>query len=97
MMLWKAEKPCNRIPSNEPLAVMEWKVNHFLNQAVHKQNVGAHNNRQGDIRWLRDTSCRDGMKDFIGYAVLVQDTKTPKLLSCLRIQAGAERLFLTLP
>jgi hypothetical protein len=97
MTLWKAEKPCNRIPSNEPLAVMEWKVNHFLNQAVHKQNLDAHDEHKGDIQWLRDTSCRNGMKDFIGYAVLVQDTKVPKVLSCVRVQAGVERSFLTLP
>src|SRR5437899_2366456 len=40
--LWKAEKPCNRTPSNEPLAVMEWKVNHFLNVRGHKENLAKH-------------------------------------------------------
>jgi hypothetical protein len=34
MTLWKAEKPCNRIPANEPLAVMEWKVNHFQSRST---------------------------------------------------------------
>jgi hypothetical protein len=54
-------------------------------------------NYKGDIKWLRDTSCRKDMESFIGYAVLVQDTKATKLLSCVRVQAGAARLFLRLP
>jgi hypothetical protein len=33
MSLWNANIPCN-----EPLAIMEGKVNHFLNRAVHKKN-----------------------------------------------------------
>jgi hypothetical protein len=95
MTLWKAEKPCNKLPANEPLAVMEWKVNHFLNKAVHQENKLAHTQRKGDIQWLRDTSRRSGMADFIGYAVLVENVKA-KVLSCVRVKAGADEQFLNL-
>jgi hypothetical protein len=95
--LWKAEKPCNRMPNNEPLAVMEWKVNHFLNGGVHEENLAAHEQHKGDIDWLRRTSCRIGGESFIGYSVLVQDTKIPKHLSCVRVQAGEVRSALSLP
>ena len=37
------------------------------------------------------------MEGFVGYAILVQDTKPQKLLDCVRVQAGAEREFLRLP
>jgi hypothetical protein len=76
---------------------MEWKVNHFLNVKVHKDNLSKHEQHKGDIKWLRDTSCRKGMDGFIGYAVLFQDAKPVKLLSCVRVQSGKVRPFLRLP
>lgn len=96
MTLWKAE-PCSIVPCNEPLAVMEWKVNHCRNGGVHKLNLKNHCERKGDIQWLLSTSRQPGMADFIGYAVLVQDTKAPKLLSCVRVQGGTITEFLSLP
>jgi hypothetical protein len=60
MTLWKAN-----VPHNEPLAVMEWKVNHFLNRAVHEQNRREH---LQDVHWLRQTSLRLGSEEFVGYA-----------------------------
>jgi len=72
MNLWKAN-----VPYYEPLAVMEWKVNHFLNRAVHAKNRREH---QDDIQWLRETSLRSGMSHFIGYAVLIENTRKPKEL-----------------
>ncbi len=88
MTLWKAN-----IPHNEPLAVMEWKVNHYLSRASHQQNRREH---QEDIRWLRATSLRLGMTDFVGYAVLVENTQVPKRLICTRVHAGVDEQFLTL-
>jgi hypothetical protein len=86
MSLWKAYVPCN-----EPLAIMEWKVNHFLNRDVHQKN---RRDYLLDVHWLRETSAREGMGSFIGYAVMVEDTRTPKALICTRVQAGAEGAIL---
>ena len=44
MTLWKSN-----VPHNEPLAVMEWKVNHYFNRAVHQQNRQEH---LQDVQWL---------------------------------------------
>lgn len=88
MTLWKAN-----VPHNEPLAVMEWKVNHFSTR-LHAGNRRIHGD---DVQWLRSTSLRSGMADFVGYAVLVENTRDPKTLRCVRIQAGAvNERFLTL-
>lgn len=87
MTLWKAN-----VPHHEPLAVMEWKVNHYLSRASHQQNRREH---EGDIRWLCATSLRPGMTDFVGYAVLVENTQVPKRLICTRVHAGAVEQFLT--
>jgi hypothetical protein len=87
--LWK-----DNIRNNEPMAVMEWKVNHFLSRAVHQQNRREH---KGDIRWLRTTSLRSGMADFVGYAVLVENTHDPKTIRCVRVQGGTiDEGFLTI-
>lgn len=88
MNLWKAN-----LPHNEPLAVMEWKVNHYFNRAVHQQNRREH---LQDVQWLRETSQRLGNSDFIGYAVLLENLRSPRLLTCVRIHAGADQQFLTL-
>ena len=87
MTLWKAN-----VPHNEPLAVMEWKLNRYPNRAAHQKNRPTH---QDDIRWLRTTSLRRGMADFVGYAVLVENTQDPKRLTCTRVHAGAVEQFLT--
>jgi len=89
MSLWKAN-----LPGNEPLAIMEWKVNHFLNRAAHQKN---RRDYLLDVEWLRETSARDGMRSFIGYAVLVEDTQSPKTLICTRLQNGDAAKFLVLP
>ena len=90
MTLWK-----RNIPKNEPLAVMEWKVNHFLNRTVHKKNKDL--GYKSDIDWLTATSLRPDMHNFIGYAVLIENTLYPKKLSCFRIQAGEiDKQFLIL-
>ena len=89
MSLWKSN-----LPSNEPLTIMEWKVNHFLNRAVHEKN---RRDYLLDIEWLRHTSRRDGMGTFTGYAVFVEDTQIPKTLTCTRLQAGTESTLLRLP
>lgn len=87
MTLWKSN-----LPHNEPLTVMEWKVNHYFNRAVHQQNRREH---LQDIQWLRETSMRLGNSDFIGYAVLVENLQSPIVLTCARIHAGADQQFLT--
>jgi hypothetical protein len=89
MCLWKDKESCN-----EPLAIMEWKVNHFRNRAAHPKNLRDY---PLDVNWLRETSLREGMGNFIGYAVLLENTRTPKTLTCMRVQAGAEWEFLRLP
>ena len=90
MTHWKGN-----IPQNEPLAVMEWKVNHSIGRRAHPQNRRDH---QADIEWLLDTSRRSGMENFIGYAVLVENTRSPKELVCVRVQnAVCDAKFLTLP
>jgi hypothetical protein len=88
MCLWKDNVPCN-----VPLAIMEWKVNHFRNRDSHPKN---RRDYPLDVNWLRETSAREGMGSFIGYAVLLENTRTPKTLLCTRVQAGAERSFLAL-
>ena len=89
MTLWRAN-----IPHNEPLAVMEWKVNHYFNRAVHQKNRREH---RGDIRWLRDSSLRAGMTGFTGYAVLVETTGQPRELHCVRIRNGKDEPMLDIP
>lgn len=71
-------------PQNEPLAIMEWKVNHVFNHAAHQKNRREH---EDDIQWLRETSVRVA-GDFIGYAVLVEGTRNPRELTCVRLCAG---------
>jgi hypothetical protein len=71
-------------PQNEPRAIMEWKVNHVFNRAAHPQNRREHID---DVQWLRETSLRIGV-DFIGYAVLVESTRDPKELTCVRLCEG---------
>jgi hypothetical protein len=80
MNLWKSN-----CPVNEPLAVIEWKVNHYLNRAVHQQNRREH---LEDVNWLRQTSSRLGDANFVGYSVLVENTRNPKELTCIRLCRG---------
>jgi hypothetical protein len=88
MTLWKKKDP-----HNEPLAVMEWKVNHTFNSAAHKQN------RQylGDVQWLQETSNRLFGREFVGYAVLIEATRSPKELSCVRICGTGSESWIRLP
>lgn len=62
MTLWKANALHNGVRvmevHNEPLAVMEWKVNHYLSRAAHRKNQREH---RGDTRWLCVTSRRQDM------------------------------------
>ena len=88
MTLWKSN-----VPHNEPLAVMEWKVNHYFNRAVHQQNRQEH---LQDVQWLCETSRRSGNSDFIGFAVLLENRRSPRELTCARIHAGKHEMFLTL-
>lgn len=44
-------------PQNEPLAIIDWKVNHVLNHVAHRKNRREHTD---DIQWLRETSDRVG-------------------------------------
>jgi hypothetical protein len=79
---------------NEPSAVMEWKVNHYLNRKASRKNRREH---RGDVRWLCVTSRRPDMADFVGYAVMLENWRTARLLDCVRVQAGVvDRQFLTL-
>jgi hypothetical protein len=48
MTLWKQSQP-----SPEPLAIMEWRVNHPFNGPVHQKNRQAY---LVDIEWLRQKS-----------------------------------------
>ncbi len=89
MTLWQADRP-----HHEPLVIVEWKVNHSFNRASHQKNRREH---QQDIAWLCETSSRIGEIDFLGYAVLVEDTCFPKTLTCTRIHRGTSRAWLTLP
>jgi len=66
MTLWKANAVPNETLAvmevyNEPLAVMEWKVNHYLNWTAHRKNRREH---RGDIRWLCVTSRRSPARSF---------------------------------
>jgi hypothetical protein len=88
MTLWKSN-----VCDNEPLAVMEWKVNHFFNRAVHKQNRREY---LQDIQWLRQTSHRLGKTAFVGYAVLLENLQSPRSLRCTRTQGGIDQQFLSL-
>jgi hypothetical protein len=89
MTLWK-----ENVPHNEPLAVMEWKVNHRFNRAAHPLNRRLH---KGDIQWLRDAFLLSGMAMFTGYAVLVEHTRVPRELHCVKVHAGVDEPFLTEP
>ena len=91
MTLWNASRRCKGTEilqeCDEPLAVMEWKLNHFLNGAAHPKNRRDYKGK--DIRWLRETSGRIGTAtDFTGYAVLVEHTRQPKELCCVRVHQG---------
>jgi hypothetical protein len=79
MTLWDAGGKLK----NEPMAVMEWKVNYSFGSRAHDNNRREHRN---DVQWLRETSER--VKLFTGYAVLIEGALTPKGLTCARIQAG---------
>ena len=97
LVLWPSARMClwkDNVPSNEPLAIMEWKVNHVRNHASHRKNQRDY---PLDVNWLCGTSLRSEMENFIGYAVLLENTRTPKTLTCVRVQAGTAREFLRLP
>ena len=97
LVIWPSPRMClwqDNVPCNEPLAVMEWKVNRVRDRAAHPKN---RRDYALDVNWLRETSARSGMEKFIGYAVLVENTQKTKSLTCTRVQAGVERSFLTLP
>jgi hypothetical protein len=87
MNLFKAN-----VPHNEPLAIMEWKVNHYRNRAVRRQNEREHFQ---DIEWLREFSLRPENARFVGYAVLLENLQSPTTLTCTRIHAGADQPFVT--
>jgi hypothetical protein len=87
MTLWKTN-----LPHNEPSAIMEWKVNHYFSRAAHGQNRQEH---LQDIQWLHETSLRLAGSDFVGYAVLLENLQSPRVLTCVRIHAGVEQQFLT--
>ncbi len=91
MTLWE-----KKLPDNEPVAVMEWKVNHFLNRRKHQKNRDEY---RGDIDWLRETSARVKMEGFVGYAVMVEHTQQPKpTLTCARVHGGSvNEQFVHLP
>jgi hypothetical protein len=96
LVIWRSPRMClwkDNVPCNVPLAIMEWKVNHYRNRDSHPKN---RRDYPLDVNWLRETSAREG-KNFIGYAVLLDNARTPKTLLCTRVQAGAERPFLVLP
>jgi hypothetical protein len=63
---------------------MEWKANYVFNHVAHQKHRREH---ADDIQWLRETSVRVG-GDFIGYAVLVEGTRDPSELTCVRLCGG---------
>lgn len=82
MTLWNSERQVHY----EPLAVMEWKVNYCLETergCVKPDNRPKHSS---DIEWLKEKS--SSVVDFIGYAVFIEGTLTPKELVCARMQNG---------
>ena len=83
MTLWN----CAGEMKNEPLVVMEWKVNHFLNGPQHAKNrdehqpvgtVNPYKSKLTDVEWLQITSNRISIRKFVGYAVLVESTRRPR-------------------
>jgi hypothetical protein len=79
MTLWKGKER-----HNEPLVVMEWKVNYSLGT---RHSFAA--NRRGhakDINWLLDTSVRINDDKFVGYAVFLDCTTKPQELTCVRVK-----------
>ncbi|MGA8430383.1 MAG: hypothetical protein WB729_11225 [Candidatus Sulfotelmatobacter sp.] len=89
MTLWKSD-----VPHNEPLAIMEWKVNHIFNHAVHQENRREH---LLDVRWLQETSNRLCGRDFLGYAVLIESMGTAKKLSCVRVHGSQNATWIRIP
>jgi hypothetical protein len=87
MTCWNADgKICH-----EPMAVMEWKVNYASNRPTHAKNRRDH---LRDIQWLRDTSNRLAERDFVGYAVFIENTKE---LTCTRICRGKGESWIKIP
>ncbi len=91
---------------HEPMAVMEWKVNHFLNTREHAKNrsdhvpdVTAQPNvvRLTDVQWLQATSNRLSGRAFVGYSVLVESTRDPKELSCIRVCGAGNAPWIRIP
>jgi hypothetical protein len=80
MNYWK-----DHLPYNEPLAIMEWKVNYRLDRRGHAKNQGDH---KKDIQWLKDAFFLPRMTTFTGYAVLLELTKDPRELHCVKVHAG---------
>jgi hypothetical protein len=68
---------------HEPLAVVEWKLNYAFGHRMHEKNRLDH---RADVLWLKETAER--VRDFAGYAVLIEGTLSPKRLTCARIQRG---------
>jgi hypothetical protein len=79
MTLWNSERQVHF----EPIAIMEWKVNHHFSRNAHSKNRGEN---LLDIEWLQKKSI--SVPDLIGYAVFAESTRTPKELICARIQNG---------
>lgn len=98
LVIWPVEKmTCwdgSGEMSNEPLAVMEWKVNHFLNVHVHPKNRRDHSL---DVQWLQETSTRLSGREFVGYAVLVESTHSPKVLSSVRVCSARNEPWIRIP
>jgi hypothetical protein len=79
MTLWNGDGQVHY----EPLAVMEWKVNHRFNSHAHPRNRREH---LLDLEWLQEKS--SFVVGFTGYAVFVESTRIPRELLCARMQNG---------
>jgi len=81
MTLWTDWNRCN-----EPIAIMEWKVNHRFNMQQHIETI----EDSQDLDWLRQTAKRIGpSRTFLGYAVFVETECAPNRLSYVKVSMGA--------
>jgi hypothetical protein len=87
-VLWKGN-----VPHFEPLAIMEWKMVHAFDRIADRPKKSE--SYESDIRWLGKKARSIG-SEFVGYAIFIDSTCSPKKLECARVSSdGTERNWFT--
>lgn len=88
VVIWARSKQTYWDPNNTdpiyPLSILEWKSINRTDSAARKN--AKLKEFQSDVAWLQQTSGL--VKDFVGYAILVDQSSEKTTLKCARISGG---------